>query len=93
MYQTLSTLYEIDKTNVQELQVEKNQYKVKAYVGKHDVEFTRDVIFLNGKFVSGSSILHKKLNDNFKKHLRGGKMKIKKVCYVSAQLSPITLMF
>lgn len=81
MYQTLSTLYEIDKTNVQELQVEKNQYKVKAFVGKRDVEISRQSIFLNGKFICDSSLLYKKVNENFKKYLKGGKKKIKKVLY------------
>lgn len=81
MYQTLSTLYEIEKSNVQELQVEKNQYKVKAYVGKDNVAISRQFIFLNGRCIPDSSKLHKKVNDNFKKQLKEGNMKIKKVLY------------
>lgn len=82
MYQTLSSLYEIEKASVQELKVEKNNYKVKAFVGNRDVEINRQSIFLNGKFIPDSSLLYTKVNLNFKKYLKGGKININKVLYI-----------
>lgn len=81
MYQTLTTLYDIEKTNVQELQVEKNQYKIIAYVGKRDDQIRKQVIFLNGRVLSDLSLIHKKVNKNFEKNLKVDKMNKKKVLY------------
>ncbi|CAH2085418.1 unnamed protein product [Euphydryas editha] len=36
VYQTLWTLFQISRSNVQDLQVEKNEYKIKAYIGETD---------------------------------------------------------
>lgn len=69
IYQTLSTLFNIDKGHVLELQVEKHEYKVKGYIAKIDKELDLHWIFLNGKFIYSCSKLHKVLNDCFKKHL------------------------
>ncbi|XP_075976491.1 uncharacterized protein LOC142976808 [Anticarsia gemmatalis] len=69
VYQTLSTLFDIESTAVQELQVEKNQYKVKAFMGKPDMDIGRHWIYVNGKFIHNTSKLYKIINEHFKKCL------------------------
>uniref|UniRef100_A0A2H1WC23 SFRICE_005849 n=1 Tax=Spodoptera frugiperda TaxID=7108 RepID=A0A2H1WC23_SPOFR len=69
IYQTLSNLFNIDKKDVQELQVEKNEYKVKGFIGKVDKELDLHWIYVNRKFIHNSSKLHKIINEYFKKCL------------------------
>lgn len=68
IYQTLSSLFGVDKNDVQELKVEKNQYKVTAYIGKNKDANHQYWIYLNGKLVHNSK-LHKVINDNLVKAL------------------------
>lgn len=91
IHQTLSTLYNIDKNNLQELQVEKNEYKVIAYLGKSD-ESGKHLIFLNGKFILNTSKLHKIVNSNLSKHFhRRGIQKSKmKVIFFTQEFRPRT---
>lgn len=63
------TLFDIKKAEVVELQVEKNEYKVKAFIGKTDSDLDVHWIYLNRKCIHNSSKLHKMINDNFKKVL------------------------
>lgn len=62
IYQTLKSLFGIQRHDVQDLQVEKKQYKVRAFMGNHkdDVKKYR-WIYINGKIVFETS-LHKKIN-------------------------------
>lgn len=69
IYQTLSTLFDINQSDVQELQVEKNQYRVKAYIGKTDKEVEKHWIYLNGKLLESFSRLHKITNEYLRKYL------------------------
>ncbi|CAH1635731.1 unnamed protein product [Spodoptera littoralis] len=69
IYQTLSNVFNIDKSDVQELQVEKNEYKVKGLIGKGNNELDLHWIYVNGKFIHNSSKLHKITNEYFKKCL------------------------
>lgn len=69
IYQTLSTLFNIDRVDVVELQVEKHEYKVKGYIGKTDNGLDLHWIFLNGKYIHNCSKLHKVLKQYFKKAL------------------------
>ncbi|XP_026731883.1 uncharacterized protein LOC113496760 [Trichoplusia ni] len=69
IYQTLMTLFDIKNTEVVELQVEKNEYKVKGFIGKTDSDLDVHWIYLNRKCIHNSSKLHKMINDNFKKVL------------------------
>ncbi|XP_050349517.1 metacaspase-3-like [Nymphalis io] len=50
IYQTLLSLFEISMNDLKDLQVEKNQYKVKAYIGKNClVPKKYQWVFLNGR--------------------------------------------
>lgn len=69
IYQTLSNLFNIDKKDVQELQVEKNEYKVKGFIGKVNKELDLHWIYVNRKFIHNSSKLYKIINEYFKKCL------------------------
>ncbi|OWR41434.1 MutL protein 1 [Danaus plexippus plexippus] len=70
IYQTLWSLFDINKEDVQELQVEKNNYKAKAFIANENIMKTRHFnhqwVYLNGKFVTKSEI-HTKINRVFKK--------------------------
>ncbi|CAG5046480.1 unnamed protein product [Parnassius apollo] len=67
IYQTLSSLFGINKNDIQELQVEKNKYKAIAFIGKKDLESNLyKWIYLNGKFVFKSE-LHDIINTYFVK--------------------------
>lgn len=68
IYQTLSSLFGVEKTDVQVLKVEKNQYKVTAYIGKNKENNHQHWIYLNGKLVHNSK-LNKVVNDNLTKAL------------------------
>ncbi|CAB3250813.1 unnamed protein product [Arctia plantaginis] len=70
IYQTLSTLFDINQRDVQELQIEKNQYKVKAYIGKTEKVVEKHWIYLNGKLLENFSKLHKITNEYLRKHVR-----------------------
>lgn len=70
VYQTLFSIYGINKKDLQELIVEKNQYKVTAFIGKRDVELNhKHWVFLNGKSVQNSK-LRSIINDNLSKSLK-----------------------
>ncbi|XP_026318539.1 uncharacterized protein LOC113229226 [Hyposmocoma kahamanoa] len=70
IYQTLSSIYGIKKTDLQELKVEKNQYKVTAFIGKRDTEQNKkQLIFLNGKIVQNGKI-QSIINHNLSKALK-----------------------
>lgn len=69
VYQTLSTLFSIEKNIIQELQVEKNEYKVKAFIGKTDVDIGKHWIYLNGRYIHNNTKLHKSINENLRKYL------------------------
>ncbi|KAJ2947664.1 hypothetical protein O0L34_g17468 [Tuta absoluta] len=70
IYQTLTSLYSIERKDIQELKVEKNQYKVTAYIGKEDKESCQKRwIYLNGRVLRNSK-LQKIVNDNLKKLLK-----------------------
>lgn len=69
-YQTLSSIYGIKKMDLQELKVEKNQYKVTAFIGKRDAEQNqKQLIFLNGKIVQNGK-LQSIINHNLSKTLK-----------------------
>lgn len=69
VYDTMQSVFQIDAKDVQELQVEKNEYKVKAFIGKTTVESNNNYqwIYINGKFIH-KSILHNKLNKKLSKY-------------------------
>lgn len=70
IYQTLSSIYGINKTDLQELKVEKNQYKVTAFIGKKDTEQNqKQLLFLNGKIVQNGK-LQSIMNHNLSKSLK-----------------------
>ncbi|XP_063893999.1 uncharacterized protein LOC110375659 [Helicoverpa armigera] len=69
VYQTLSTLLDINKSDVVELQVEKHEYKVKGFIGKTDKVIDLHWIYLNGKCIHSSSKLHKMVNEYLKRSL------------------------
>lgn len=70
IYQTLSSMYGIMKTDLQELKVEKNQYKVTAFIGKKDRELNqKQWVFLNGKIVQNGKV-QSIINDNLSKSLK-----------------------
>ncbi|XP_064072632.1 DNA mismatch repair protein Mlh3-like [Vanessa tameamea] len=65
IYQTLWSLFEINRNDLKDLQVEKNQYKVKAYIGKDCLVSKKyQWVFLNGRFIS-KTFLHIKIHENF----------------------------
>lgn len=67
IYQTLSSIYGILKSNLQELKVEKNQYKVIAFIEKRGTELNqKQWIFLNGKITQNDK-LQSIINDNLSK--------------------------
>lgn len=79
IYQTLGSLYGIKKTDLQELKVEKNQYKVVAFIGKRDAEINQKRwVFLNGKVVHNGK-LQSIINDNLSKSLKLNFQKKRKV--------------
>lgn len=82
IYQTLKTLFNIDKEDVQELQVEKHEYKVKGFIGKFNKEVNLHWIYLNGKFMHSCSKVYKVLNEYFKKslHIKDQRTLKSKVC-------------
>ncbi|XP_059058582.1 putative uncharacterized protein DDB_G0282133 isoform X2 [Achroia grisella] len=65
--QTIKLLFSIDPHDIQQFSVEKNEYKVKAYIVKKYKD-TGQIhwIYLNGKFLS-NCILHKIINEKMKK--------------------------
>nr|XP_049693316.1 uncharacterized protein LOC110375659 [Helicoverpa armigera] len=69
IYQTLSVLFDINKSDVVELQVEKHEYKVKGLIGKTDKVIDLHWIYLNGKFIHSNSKLHKMVNNYLKRSL------------------------
>ncbi|XP_047026301.1 uncharacterized protein LOC124634685 [Helicoverpa zea] len=69
IYQTLSTLFDINKSDAVELQVEKHEYKVKGLIGKTDKVIDLHWIYLNGKCMHSSSKLHKMVNEYLKRSL------------------------
>lgn len=70
IYQTLSNIFNIEKSDCKELKVEKNQYKVKAYIGTTCKDIRIDCIFLNRKLVRTDSQLHNILNNNLSKSFK-----------------------
>ncbi|XP_073952285.1 DNA mismatch repair protein Mlh3-like isoform X3 [Choristoneura fumiferana] len=69
IYQTLTLVLGIEKSNLLELQVEKNQYKVTGFVQKQDSDSHGfQWIFVNKKFIEKSD-LHKIINQNIVKKL------------------------
>lgn len=86
IYQTFKSLFDIEKSCIQELQVEKNEYKVAAYIAKNNDHPDRHHwIFLNKKFINNTK-LHKVIHDNLTKTLnptrRMKKVKKSKVCHL-----------
>ncbi|XP_052739708.1 DNA mismatch repair protein Mlh3-like [Bicyclus anynana] len=79
IYDTLRSVFQINENDFEELQVEKNEYKVKAYIGKQFLESNNSYqyIYVNGKFIH-KSILHKKLNESLSKSLNIRHSKVKK---------------
>ncbi|XP_045535425.1 protein PFF0380w-like [Papilio machaon] len=67
VYQTLTSLYEIDKKDLQELQIEKHQYKAKGFISKQNSKSSYQWIYLNGRFINKSP-LHDIINSNFTKN-------------------------
>lgn len=86
IYQTLSSIYGIIKTDIQELKVEKNQYKITAFIGKADTELNKKQwVFLNGKIVQNGklqSILNDNLSKSFKLKFQKKKKFKSKVGYI-----------
>lgn len=85
VYQTLRSLFNIQHNNVQDLQVEKKQYKVRGFIGKNK-ETTKKYkwIYLNGKIIN-KSVIHKKINAMFNKmiYMNGhGNKKNKVSCHI-----------
>lgn len=70
IYQTLSSIYGIKTTDLQELKVEKNLYKVTAFIAKKDTELNqKQWVFLNGKIVQNSK-LQNIIDHNLSKSLK-----------------------
>ena len=67
IYQTLRSLFNIQQYDVHDLQVEKNQYKVRGFIGKIK-ESTKiyQWIYINGRIIN-NSVIHKKINTIFHK--------------------------
>ncbi|XP_045496292.1 DNA mismatch repair protein Mlh3-like isoform X2 [Colias croceus] len=66
---TISSLFNILPSELQELQIEKKYYKVKALIGKGNMDFKKyQWIFLNRKFIFSSKI-HQIMNKHLKKSL------------------------
>lgn len=64
VYQTLTLLLGVEKSTLQELQVEKNQHKVTGFIQKQDLDSRGfQWIFVNKKFIEKSN-LHKMINHN-----------------------------
>ncbi|XP_052749970.1 putative uncharacterized protein DDB_G0282133 isoform X3 [Galleria mellonella] len=72
MCQSIQLLFNIDPQDIQQFRVEKNQYKVTAFIGKKYEDGHTHWIYLNGKFLSNST-LHKIINDNLKKSWKTSK--------------------
>lgn len=69
VYQTLWTLFQIKRSDLQDLQVEKNEYKLKAYIGKNN-ELSKKYrwLYINSRNIP-KSFLHKKINECLSKKL------------------------
>ncbi|XP_013174086.1 PREDICTED: protein PFC0760c-like isoform X2 [Papilio xuthus] len=68
VYQTLSSLYDIEQKDFQELQIEKHQYKAKGFISKQNAKIcSYQWIYLNGRFINKSP-LHDVINSNFTKN-------------------------
>ncbi|XP_038221295.1 protein PFF0380w-like [Zerene cesonia] len=66
---TISSLFNISPIELQELKIEKKDYKVKALIGKGNMDFKKyQWIFLNRKFIFRSKI-HQIMNKHLKKSL------------------------
>ncbi|KAG6441210.1 hypothetical protein O3G_MSEX001709 [Manduca sexta] len=70
IYQTFSCLYGINRSEIQELKVEKKQYVATAFIAKEVGDNNNHWIFLNRMFVNNSSKLHKMVNDNLQKCIK-----------------------
>lgn len=69
VYQTIKLLFDINENDIQEFKVEKQHYKVLAYIAKKYKDIgTHHWVYLNGKYVRCSK-LHKIINDNLSKSL------------------------
>ncbi|XP_069357381.1 DNA mismatch repair protein Mlh3-like [Maniola hyperantus] len=68
MHDTIRSVFQISEKDFQELKIEKNEYKVKAIIGKNNTESNNDHqwIYINGKIIN-KSILHRKLNEKLSK--------------------------
>lgn len=68
VYQTLSSVFEIDKIDLQELQIEKHQYKAKGFISKQNTNISSyQWIYLNGRFLNKCR-LHNIINNSFTKN-------------------------
>lgn len=69
VYQTLTLLLGVEKSTLQELQVEKNQHIVTGFIQKQDLDSRGfQWIFVNKKFIEKSN-LHKMINHNIVKSI------------------------
>ncbi|XP_022123391.2 DNA mismatch repair protein Mlh3 [Pieris rapae] len=67
IFQTISRIFNILPEELQEITVEKHQYKVRAFIEKKDVDLKKyHWVFLNGKYISKTKI-HRIVNKHFLK--------------------------
>ncbi|XP_072949782.1 uncharacterized protein [Epargyreus clarus] len=102
IHQTFKSLFEIDLNDMQELQVQKNEYKVKAFIGRKENELKKHQwIYINNKFIYHSN-LHELINRKLSKTLgltRANRKKIKtkgnydEDNYVGCQSVPFYFLF
>ncbi|CAH2266099.1 jg11104 [Pararge aegeria aegeria] len=73
IHDTLQSVFKISEKYFQELQVEKNEYKVKAFINKHNLETNNDYqyIYINGKYIH-KSVLHRTLNESLSHFISTG---------------------
>ncbi|XP_045767851.1 metacaspase-2-like isoform X2 [Maniola jurtina] len=78
LHDTIRSVFQISEKDFQELKVEKNEYKVKAFIGKNTAESNNyhQWIYINGKFIQ-KSILHRKINESLSKFLNSRNCKTK----------------
>ncbi|XP_013142266.1 PREDICTED: putative uncharacterized protein DDB_G0282133 [Papilio polytes] len=68
VYQTLYSVFEIDKIDLQELQIEKHQYKAIGFISKQNTNISSyQWIYLNGRFLKKCH-LHDIINNSFIKN-------------------------
>lgn len=77
VYKTLNVLFNIQRCDLQEFIVEKNDYKVTGFIGKKEIGIKIQWIFHNNKFVSRNSKVYKLLKEYLKTTKRKRKIDVK----------------